>query len=121
MSCEACFRQHKHAWDAAVQHPFLKSCQQGSINQCQFDTWLVQDYLFVKEFTRLAANLLTVAPYCDYEGLLGGLGALRDELKWFQVSVVCFYITVPGFRSESFASTPLYHLTHLLASSGTSC
>lgn len=85
MSCEACLRQHKDAWDAAVQHSFLKSCQQDTINRSQFDTWLVQDYLFVREFTRLAANLLTVAPYCDYEVLFGGLEALRDELKWFQV------------------------------------
>lgn len=85
MSCEASLRQHKHAWDLAVQHSFLKSCQQGTINRSQFNTWLVQDYLFVKEFTRLAANLLTIAPYCDYEVLLGGLEALRDELKWFQV------------------------------------
>ena len=85
MSCEACLRQHRHAWDLAVQHSFLNSCQQGTINRSQFNTWLVQDYLFVKEFTRLAANLLTVAPYCDYEVLLGGLEALRDELKWFQV------------------------------------
>lgn len=86
MSCGACLRQHKGAWDAAVQHSFLKSCQQDTIKRSQLNTWLVQDYLFVREFTRLAANLLTVAPYCDYEVLLGGLEALRDELKWFQVS-----------------------------------
>lgn len=85
MSCETCFRQHQRAWDAALQHPFLKACQQGTITKPQFDTWLVQDYLFVKEFTRLAANLLTVAPHSDFDGLLGGLEALRDELRWFQV------------------------------------
>lgn len=94
MSCENCLRQHHQAWAAALQHSFLKSCQQGTIKKSQFDTWLVQDYLFVLEFTRLAANLLTVAPYSDFEGLLGGLGALRDELKWFEVMIICKHIIV---------------------------
>lgn len=110
MSCEACLRQHKDAWNAAVQHSFLKSCQQDTIKRSQFDTWLVQDYLFVREFTRLAANLLTVAPYCDYEVLLGGLEALRDEIKWFQVSnLLLLYHCAKA------------HLQVVLASSGTSC
>ena len=85
MSCKVCFLKHKLAWDAALQHPFLGCCQRNSIAKSQFDTWLVQDYLFVREFARLAANLVTVAPYSDFDGLLGGLEALKDELRWFQV------------------------------------
>ena len=108
-SCEACLRQHKQAWGAAVQHSFLKSCQLSTIKRSQFDTWLVQDYLFVREFTRLAANLLTVAPYCDYEVLSSGLEALRDELKWFQVrDLLLLYPSAAA------------HLRLVLASSGTS-
>ena len=47
----------------------------------------MQDYLFVREFTRFAATLLTCAPYTDFDVLLGGLVALKDELSWFQVRV----------------------------------
>ena len=50
-------------------------------------TWcgVVQDYLFVREFVRFAALLLSKAPPEHFDVLLGGLAALKDELAWFQV------------------------------------
>jgi thiaminase/transcriptional activator TenA len=40
----------------------LDNCQSATIQPAQFNTWLVQDYLFVIEFTRMAARLLAAAP-----------------------------------------------------------
>ena len=85
MSCEKMFERHQSAWLSAFNHAFLRECKHGTISKQQFDAWLAQDYLFVREFTRLAATLLTRAPYADFDVLLGGLVALRDELSWFQV------------------------------------
>ncbi|GAB4813804.1 hypothetical protein N2152v2_000850 [Parachlorella kessleri] len=45
---------------------------------------MVQDYLFVREFVRFAALVLSKAPPENFDVLLGGLGALKDELAWFQ-------------------------------------
>lgn len=85
MSCEKMFERHQSAWLSAFNHAFLRDCKHGTISKKQFDAWLAQDYMFVREFTRLAATLLTRAPYADFDVLLGGLVALRDELSWFQV------------------------------------
>ena len=89
MSCADMFRKHENAWLLAFDHDFLHDCKNGTIGKAQFDAWLVQDYLFVREFTRLAATLLTKAPHADFDVLLGGLEALRSELTWFQVRQAC--------------------------------
>jgi len=72
-------------WAEAVSHPFLDQCADGSIRPSQFNTWLVQDYLFVIDFTRLLARTLAAAPVAHFGVLLGGLQAIDDELEWFRV------------------------------------
>ncbi len=84
MTCKLLFGKHQSAWDAAIHHPFLDACQTGAIKTEQFNTWLVQDYLFVLEFTRMTARLTAQAPAAHLDGILGGLAALRDELNWFR-------------------------------------
>ena len=83
-TCASLLSAHSEEWQAATIHPFLQQCQQGTIQPEQFNTWLVQDALFVAEFTRMAARLLSAAPTAHFDTLLGGLGAIKDELLWFQ-------------------------------------
>lgn len=75
---------HSEVWQGATVHPFLQQCQQGIISAEQFNTWLVQDYLFVQEFTRMAARLIAAAPSDHLDTLLGGMVAIKDELLWFE-------------------------------------
>lgn len=84
LTCAALLSKHPKAWQLATVHPFLQNCQQGTITNDQFNTWLVQDYLFVTEFTRMAARLLAAAPVPHFDTLLSGLAAIKDELLWFQ-------------------------------------
>ena len=84
VSCNQLIARHATAWEAATCHPFLEGCRTGTIKYGQFATWLAQDYLFVVEFTRLAARVLAAAPIEHFDVLLGGLTALRDELSWFR-------------------------------------
>ncbi|MBE9063645.1 TenA family transcriptional regulator [cf. Phormidesmis sp. LEGE 11477] len=84
LTCATLLSNHPQAWQSATVHPFLQNCQQGTITPDQFNTWLVQDYLFVTEFTRLAAQLLAAAPVSHFDTLLSGMAALKDELLWFQ-------------------------------------
>jgi formylaminopyrimidine deformylase / aminopyrimidine aminohydrolase len=84
ISCAGLLQKHREAWHQATVHPFLTGCQQGTIQPAQFNTWLVQDYLFVKAFTRLVGRGLGAAPDEHLDALLGGLVALKDELLWFQ-------------------------------------
>jgi thiaminase/transcriptional activator TenA len=84
ITCQQLIQRHPETWEQAIIHPFLKECQSGQIKPQQFNTWLVQDYLFVVEFTRLLATVLTNAPVKHFDVLLGGLSAIKDELNWFQ-------------------------------------
>lgn len=83
-TCKALQENHPEAWHDATHHPFLDGCAVGTIEPGQFDTWLVQDYLFVIDFTRLAGHLLASAPVRHRSALQGGLTALGEELDWFR-------------------------------------
>jgi formylaminopyrimidine deformylase / aminopyrimidine aminohydrolase len=84
ITCNQLLQTHPTVWERATVHPFLSGCQAGTIKPEQFNTWLVQDYLFVQEFTRMLCRVLAAAPDDHLDSLLGGLGALKDELLWFQ-------------------------------------
>ena len=84
ITCSQLLEKHSQAWQSATVHPFLEQCHSGSIQQNQFNTWLVQDYLFVIEFTRFVARVLANAPTHHFDIILGGLSALKDELNWFK-------------------------------------
>ncbi|MFM7427719.1 MAG: TenA family transcriptional regulator [Elainella sp.] len=83
-TCQQLLQTHPLEWRAATVHPFLQQCRSGEIQPQQFNTWLVQDYLFVVEFTRMAARMLATAPVQDFDVLLSGLAALKAELLWFR-------------------------------------
>lgn len=83
-SCQSLVQAHPTAWVSATTHPFLTGCHSGTLQPSQFNTWLVQDFLFVKDFTRLVGRVLGIAPDPHLDVLLAGLGALKDELLWFQ-------------------------------------
>ena len=82
--CSGLLRTHNDVWESATRHPFLENCKSGAIESGQFNTWLVQDYHFVTEFTRMVANVLANAPVSHFNTILGGLAALQDELNWFR-------------------------------------
>ncbi len=85
LTCQQLLQNHPQPWQQATIHPFLQQCKSGTIIPQQFNTWLVQDYLFVIEFTRFAAKVLASAPPEHFDVLLGGLSALKDELNWFRI------------------------------------
>ena len=96
LTCQQLLHNHRETWQKATVHPFLEECKLGTIKPEQFNTWLIQDYLFVIEFTRMVARVLTVAPPEHFDVILGGLSALKDELNWFRVKA--------GERSLTLAS-----------------
>ncbi|MFQ4140304.1 TenA family transcriptional regulator [Nodosilinea sp. PGN35] len=84
LTCKFLLQAHAAAWEKATTHPFLAGCHSGTLHPAQFNTWLVQDFLFVKDFTRMVGRVLGAAPDDHIDVLLAGLGALRDELLWFE-------------------------------------
>jgi len=88
LTCEKLLQNHTQAWQEATMHPFLEQCKLGTIRPQQFNTWLVQDYLFVVDFTRMVGQILAIAPLNHFDIILGGLSALKDELNWFKAKAV---------------------------------
>ena len=45
----------KPTWDAQLEHPFVKGLGDGSLAEERFKRWVLQDYLYLKEFARIFA------------------------------------------------------------------
>ena len=84
LSCRSLIERNEAAWHLAIRHPFLEDCRSGKIQAARFNTWLVQDYIFVLELARMVARLLSVAPVHHFRVIISGLVALEDELSWFR-------------------------------------
>jgi len=84
LTCKQLLQNHTQAWQEATVHHFLEQCKSGTIQPQQFNTWLVQDYLFVVDFTRMVGRILGIAPPHHFDVILAGLSALKDELNWFK-------------------------------------
>jgi thiaminase len=76
--------RHAQPWRAATRHPFVAAVADGSLPVAAFDTWLVQDALFVADLLRFQARLLARAPRPAQPVLAAGCVALVDELGWFE-------------------------------------
>jgi hypothetical protein len=78
--------RRQHAADFALatrDHAFLKDVGAGTITPARFNTWLAQDYLFVRAFGRMLAATIARCPDSDLLTLIGGLAAIDAELNWF--------------------------------------
>lgn len=84
LTCQQLLQKHNQVWHQATIHPFLEQCKLATIKPEQFNTWLVQDYLFVLEFTRLIGRVVAAAPAAHFDILLSGATAIKDELAWFR-------------------------------------
>ncbi len=76
--------RHREAWQSATKHPFLDGAREGSLSQNAFETWLVQDYLFVTDGLAFQSHIVARAPRRDQGLLINGLAALEAELGWFE-------------------------------------
>ncbi len=76
--------RHPEAWREATRHPFLDGVREGTLPAGAFETWLVQDYLFVDDLRAFQARLLARSPRAAQPAISRGLVALVDELGWFE-------------------------------------
>lgn len=49
------FEAARKVWDAQVDHPFVRGIADGSLPEASFKRWVLQDYLYLKEFARVFA------------------------------------------------------------------
>lgn len=83
-SAQSLLLRHQAAWLGATRHPFLEAVRTGHLPPGAFQTWLVQDYLFVRDLLRFQGHLVGRAPREAQAVLAAGLLALESELTWFE-------------------------------------
>jgi len=49
------YRAAEPIWDAQLEHPFVKGIGNGSLDPDVFQRWVIQDYGYLKEFSRIFA------------------------------------------------------------------
>src|SRR5688572_295487 len=49
------FSSAKSIWDAQLRQPFVKGIGDGTLEVERFKRWVLQDYLYLKDFARLFA------------------------------------------------------------------
>jgi len=70
-------------WTKAIDHPFVVSVAEGSLEAARFQVWIQQDNRFVQGLRRFLDELIAIAPDDDRAGLESGLAALDPELELF--------------------------------------
>lgn len=76
--------KHGELWRESSGHGFIEGVRDGDLPHGAFDTWLVQDYLFVRDALRFQSRLVPLAPRRDQSLIIGGLVAIEAELTWFE-------------------------------------
>ncbi|GBF96417.1 hypothetical protein Rsub_09216 [Raphidocelis subcapitata] len=72
-------------WRTATrEHAFLRDVNAGAISAARFNTWLAQDYLYARCFSRLLGAMIAGCPEAHLATYVGGMAAIDVELKWFQ-------------------------------------
>jgi len=55
-------------WDAQLEHPFVKGIGDGTLEEERFKRWVVQDYGYLREFSRVFAWAVAKAPRLESMG-----------------------------------------------------
>jgi len=55
-------------WEAQLRHPFVKGIGDGSLDEERFKRWVLQDYLYLKEFARVFAWAVAKSSRLDSMG-----------------------------------------------------
>ena len=76
--------RHSAAWLATTRHPFLVAARDGTLAHRVFTTWLVQDYLFIKDTLAFEAHLLLRAPRSAQVLVVGSVVSLEADLSYFE-------------------------------------
>jgi thiaminase/transcriptional activator TenA len=100
---EDLFQAAKPIWDAQLGHPFVRGLGDGSLEEDRFKRWVLQDYLYLKEFARIFAWAVAKAAELDsmswYAGVLDL--TLNTEMELHRQYAARFGLTPEALEAES--------------------
>ena len=92
---EELFDEVKEIWDEYLKHPFVKGIGEGTLDKEKFKNYLIQDYLYLKDYAKVfamglvkARNMKEMKFYHEsIKGVLDDETAVHvNYLKWFGLS-----------------------------------
>jgi thiaminase (transcriptional activator TenA) len=96
------YRAARPIWDAQLEHPFVKGIGDGSLDPDVFQRWVVQDYGYLKEFSRIFAWAVAKAQRLDSMGWYAQVLnlTLNTEMELHRSYAARFGVT-PGELEEA--------------------
>ncbi|NIM52267.1 MAG: thiaminase II [Gemmatimonadales bacterium] len=103
-----CFNAARSIWDAQLEHPFVKGLGDGSLEVERFKRWVLQDYLYLKEFARIFAWAVAKA---DRLESMGWYAKVLDLTLNTEMSLHRSYAERFGISSEELEAQPSWPTT----------
>ena len=107
------FEDVREIWEKYLEHPFVKEIGEGTLEKEKFKNYLVQDYLYLKEYAKVfAMGLVKAESLSDMNLYYGSIkGILEDEtevhtnyLKYFGIDQDKVFDNRKEMTTESYTS-----------------
>lgn len=107
------FEDVRELWEKYLEHPFVKEIGEGTLEKEKFKNYLVQDYLYLKEYAKVfAMGLVKAESLSDMNLYYGSIkGILEDEtevhtnyLKYFRIDQDKVFDNRKEMTTESYTS-----------------
>ena len=107
------FEDVRELWEKYLEHPFVKEIGEGTLDKEKFKNYLVQDYLYLKEYAKVfAMGLVKAENLSDMNLYYGSIkGILEDEtevhtnyLKYFGIDQDKVFDNRKEMTTESYTS-----------------
>ncbi len=95
-------------WDAQLEHPFVTGLGDGSLDVERFQRWVLQDYLYLKEFARVFAWAVAKT---DRLESMSWYATVLDLTLNTEMALHRSYAERFGISSEELEATPMWPTT----------
>ena len=114
-----CYAAATPIWDAQLEHPFVKGLGDGSLEVDRFKRWVLQDYLYLKEFARVFAWAVAKSDRLDAMGWYAGVLnlTLNTEMELHRTYAARFDISPEELEAETMWPTTRAYTDFLVRTS----
>ena len=106
--CDDLFTAAKPLWDSQLEHPFVRGLGDGSLQLERFRRWILQDYLYLKEFSRIFAWAVAKA---DRLESMGWYAKVLNLTLNTEMSLHRDYAKRFGLTGEDLETAPMWPTT----------
>ena len=92
-------------WDAQLEHPFVKGIGDGTLEEERFKRWVVQDYGYLREFSRVFAWAVAKAPRLES---MGWYAAVLNLTLNTEMELHRRYAARFGITTEELENAPMW-------------